>query len=40
MRLSVMVPVVVQQVKEKFGGLRFYYYGGDDIPLLVDLFEL
>jgi hypothetical protein len=24
-------PVVVQQVKEKFGGLRFYYYGGDDI---------
>jgi len=22
---------VVQQVKEKFGGLRFYYYGGDDI---------
>ena len=24
-------PVVVQQVKEKFGGLRFYYYGGDDM---------
>ena len=23
-------PVVVQQVKEKFGTLRFYYYGGDD----------
>ena len=22
--------VVVQQVKEKFGGLRFYYYGGDE----------
>jgi hypothetical protein len=22
--------VVVQQVKEKFGGLRFYYDGGDD----------
>lgn len=22
--------VVAQQVKEKFGGLRFYYYGGDD----------
>lgn len=23
-------PVVVRQVKEKFGGLRFYYDGGDD----------
>jgi len=23
--------VVAQQVKEKFGGLRFYAYGGDDI---------
>jgi hypothetical protein len=23
--------VVAQQVKEKFAGLRFYYYGGDDI---------
>lgn len=23
-------PVVVQQVKEKLGGLRFYYSGGDD----------
>jgi len=22
--------VVVQQIKEKFGGLRFYYDGGDD----------
>jgi hypothetical protein len=22
--------VVVQQIKEKFGGLRFYYNGGDD----------
>ena len=22
--------VVVDQVKEKFGGLRFYYHGGDD----------
>jgi hypothetical protein len=21
---------VVQQIKEKFGGLRFYYTGGDD----------
>lgn len=26
-------PVVVQQVKEKFGTLRFYYYGGDDTVL-------
>ena len=24
-------PVVVQQVKQKFGTLRFYYTGGDDI---------
>ena len=23
--------VVVDQVKEKFGGLRFYYHGGDDV---------
>ncbi len=23
-------PVVVHQIKEKFGGLRFYYSGGDD----------
>lgn len=23
-------PVVVEQIKEKFGGLRFYYSGGDD----------
>jgi hypothetical protein len=23
--------VVVEQVKEKFGGLRFYYSGGDDV---------
>jgi hypothetical protein len=23
--------VVAQQIKEKFGGLRFYYRGGDDI---------
>ena len=23
--------VVVQQIKEKFGGLRFYYVGGDDV---------
>jgi len=28
---SVVVPqVVVTQIKEKFGGLRFYYDGGDD----------
>jgi hypothetical protein len=23
-------PVVVEQIKEKFGGLRFYYQGGDE----------
>ena len=23
--------VVADQVKEKFGGLRFYYHGGDDV---------
>lgn len=22
--------IVIEQIKEKFGGLRFYYYGGDD----------
>jgi hypothetical protein len=28
---NVIVPqVVVEQIKEKFGGLRFYYQGGDD----------
>ena len=28
---SEVVPqVVVEQIKEKFGGLRFYYQGGDD----------
>ncbi len=26
-----IAPVVVDQVKEKFGGLRFYYTGGDDV---------
>lgn len=32
--------VVAMQVKEKFGGLRFYYYGGDDyISGLVDMAE-
>jgi len=30
-RESQVVPqVVVEQIKEKFGGLRFYYQGGDD----------
>lgn len=30
-RESEVVPqVVVEQIKEKFGGLRFYYQGGDD----------
>lgn len=30
-RESTVVPqVVVAQIKEKFGGLRFYYDGGDD----------
>lgn len=27
---SVVPQVVVEQIKEKFGGLRFYYQGGDD----------
>ena len=32
--------VVVQQVKEKFGGLRFYYQGGDEyIAGLVSMAE-
>jgi hypothetical protein len=30
-RESEIVPqVIVEQIKEKFGGLRFYYQGGDD----------
>jgi hypothetical protein len=30
-RKSLVVPQVeVEQIKEKFGGLRFYYTGGDD----------
>lgn len=30
-RQTEVVPqVVVEQIKEKFGGLRFYYQGGDD----------
>ena len=32
--------VVADQVKEKFGGLRFYFHGGDDyVHGLVDLAE-
>lgn len=32
--------VVASQVKEKFGGLRFYYHGGNDyVEALVDLVE-
>ena len=27
---QVVAQVVVEQIKEKFGGLRFYYRGGDD----------
>lgn len=27
---EIVVQVVVGQIKEKFGGLRFYYSGGDD----------
>jgi hypothetical protein len=31
-RQSLVVPqVTVAQIKEKFGGLRFYYDGGDDV---------
>lgn len=26
----VVAQVVIEQIKEKFGGLRFYYQGGDD----------
>ncbi len=34
-------PVVVAQIKEKFGGLRFYYDGGDDyVRGLVTMAEL
>ena len=33
-------PVRIRQVKEKFGTLRFYYYGGDEyISGLVDMAE-
>jgi hypothetical protein len=27
---SIIPQVIVQQIKEKFGGLRFYYQGGDE----------
>ena len=37
---EVMPQVVVHQIKEKFGGLRFYYEGGDDqIQGMVDMAE-
>lgn len=29
--LEVVPQVTVDQIKEKFGGLRFYYSGGDDV---------
>ncbi len=30
-RETIVVPqVVIEQIKEKFGGLRFYYQGGDE----------
>jgi hypothetical protein len=29
-QLEVVAQVTVNQIKEKFGGLRFYYSGGDD----------
>jgi len=36
----VVEQVVVAQIKEKFGGLRFYYDGGDDyVSGLVDMAE-
>ena len=30
-QLEVVAQVTVNQIKEKFGGLRFYYSGGDDV---------
>ena len=37
---EVCPPVVVEQIKEKFGGLRFYYQGGDEyISGLVSMAE-
>jgi hypothetical protein len=39
--LQDVVQVTVAQVKEKFGGLRFYYEGGDDyIAGLVEMAEI
>lgn len=39
-QLEVIPQVTVAQIKEKFGGLRFYYDGGDDyISGLVDMAE-
>jgi hypothetical protein len=35
-----MLPIQITQIKEKYGGLNFYYYGGDDyISGLVDFAE-
>ena len=28
--VDLMPPIQIDQIKEKFGGLRFYYHGGDD----------
>lgn len=37
---DVVEPVVIEQIKEKFGTLRFYYSGGDDyIDGLVSMAE-
>ncbi len=37
---EIVVQVVVEQIKEKFGGLRFYYDGGDEyISGLVSMAE-
>jgi hypothetical protein len=30
-RKAIPIKVYIDQVKEKFGGLRFYYHGGDDM---------
>lgn len=36
-----VTPVTVRQIKEKFGGLRFYYDGGDEkIDGMVEMAEL
>jgi len=37
---EVVPPVIIEQIKEKFGSLRFYYQGGDDyISGLVSMAE-